>query len=266
MDTTAAQAVPAVFAEHVLPAQRRFDRLDALRGFAVLWMAAYHFCFDLNHLRLLQPRQSFTTDPFWTWQRGCIVTLFVFCSGLALAVALHQGQNWPRFWRRWAQVALCALLVSAGSALMFPKSWIVFGVLHGLAVMLVLARLLAVGLPGRPLWWGSLGVLALVLPLLLEHRFFDTPYTHWVGLVTRPPVTEDWVPLLPWLGVLLLGLASGHVWLRSRQPGLAQPLAGPLSPVLRPLAVLGRWSLSFYMLHQPVLLGVLMGGRQVGWW
>jgi len=32
---------------------------------------------------------------------------------------------------------------------------------------------------------------------------------------------------------------------------------------LRPLAVLGRWSLSFYMLHQPVLIGALMLGMQV---
>ncbi|MBL8480501.1 MAG: DUF1624 domain-containing protein, partial [Sterolibacteriaceae bacterium] len=39
-------------------------------------------------------------------------------------------------------MAGCALLVSAGSALMFPRTWIRFGVLHGMAVMLVLARLL----------------------------------------------------------------------------------------------------------------------------
>jgi peptidoglycan/LPS O-acetylase OafA/YrhL len=29
-------------------------------------------------------------------------------------------------------------------------------------------------------------------------------------------------------------------------------------PSVRPLAALGRWSLSFYMVHQPVLIGVLM--------
>ena len=241
---------------------QRHDRLDALRGMAVLWMAAYHFCFDLNHLGLIKPRQYFFSDPLWTWQRAAIVTLFVFYAGMSLAVALQQGQSWPRFWRRWARVAGCALLVSAGSALMFPKSWIGFGVLHGLAVMLVLARLLTLHLPARPWLWTGIAVLALMLPVWVQHRFFDTPWTHWVGLVTRPPITEDWVPVLPWLGVLLLGLAAGHAWLQRPRPWLAQPLARVLSP----LATLGRWSLSFYMLHQPVLLGALLGGRQLGWW
>lgn len=236
--------------------QQRHDRLDALRGAAIVWMAAFHFCFDLNLFGLLQPRQNFYADPFWTVQRTCIVSLFLFCAGLGQAVALQAGQPWPRFWRRWAQVAGCAVLVSIGSALVFPKSWISFGVLHGIAVMLVLVRLLAPA--GRWLW--LLGALAVVLPFVLQHPVFDTRATNWVGLVTRKPVTEDYVPVLPWLGVTLWGLAAGR-WLLAARPAV---LAGALPRALQPLAVLGRWSLSFYMLHQPVLLGLLFGLNAAG--
>jgi uncharacterized membrane protein len=236
----------------------RFDRLDALRGVAMVWMAVFHLCFDLNFYGLLQPRQNFYHDPFWTTQRTAIVSLFLLCAGLGQAIALQAGQGWPRFWRRWAQVAGCAVLVSLGSAWMFPKSWISFGVLHGMAVMLVLARLAA---PLRGGLW-LLGAVALVLPWLVKHPFFDTPFTNWVGLVTRKPVTEDYVPVLPWLGVMLWGLAAGQ-WLLAHRPGL---LAGAVPAVLRPLALLGRWPLSFYMLHQPVFIGAILGGRSLGWW
>ena len=51
----------------------RFDRIDALRGLAMVWMAVYHFCFDLNHFKLIAP-QDFYNDPLWTWQRTCIVS------------------------------------------------------------------------------------------------------------------------------------------------------------------------------------------------
>jgi len=227
----------------------RFDRLDALRGAAIVWMAVFHFCFDLNHLGLFRPPQNFYADPFWTWQRSAIVSSFLFCAGLGQAVAVEAGQGWPRFWRRWVQVAGCALLVSAGSAFMFPQSWISFGVLHGIALMLIVGRL-AAPLGG---WLWPIGLVALLLPLGVEHPFFDTRLTNWVGLVTHKPVTEDYVPLLPWLGVMLWGLAAGG-WLLARRRSV---LAGPLPRALGPLALLGRWSLSFYMLHQPLLIGLL---------
>lgn len=233
----------------------RFDRLDALRGFAMVWMALFHFAFDLNHFGFIDPRQNFYRDPLWTLQRTGILSLFLFCAGASLAVALDAGQRWPRFWRRWAQVAGCALLVSIGSAVMFPKSWIAFGVLHGIAVMLILARLAA---PLRG-WLWPLGALALILPWLVQHPFFDQPWTNWVGLVTRKPITEDWVPVLPWLGVLLWGLAAGQWALQYRR----RWLAGTVRRGLQPLATLGRWSLLFYMLHQPVFIGALQAARML---
>ena len=241
-----------------MPAAPRFERLDVLRAVAIVWMAAFHFGFDLNHFGLLEPRQNFHRDLLWTTQRTCIVSLFLFTAGIGQAVALQAGQGWRRFWRRWAQVAACAVLVSAGSALMFPRSWIFFGVLHGIAVMLIVCRLAA------PLgaWLWPLGALAIALPRLPGVPTLDQPVWAWIGLVTNKPITEDYVPVLPWLGVMLWGVAAGR-WLLRHQPGL---LSGAVPAAGRPLATLGRWPLSFYMLHQPVFIGAILGGRTLGWW
>ena len=102
-------------------------------------------------------------------------------------------------------------------------------------------------------WLWPLGLVALLLPRLLAHPFFDSRLTNWIGLVTHKPITEDYVPLLPWLGVLWWGLAAGQWLLAHRRAWLA----GPLPRAAAPLATLGRWSLSFYMLHQPLLIGAL---------
>jgi len=246
--------VPATSAPTL--ARHRYDRIDALRGFAIVWMTAFHFCFDLDHFGWL--RQNFLYDPFWTRQRAAIVSLFLFCAGLGQAVAHVHGQGWPRFWRRWAQVAGCALLVTAGSAFMFPDSFIYFGVLHGIAVMLVIVRLTA----GWGAWLWPAGAVAILLPLaaVRVHAYFgnlhwlNEPWLNWIGFVSLKPVTQDYVPLLPWLGVMWWGMAAGQ-WLLRRQPHIVQ---GPIARPLAPLAWLGRWSLSWYMLHQPVMIGVLM--------
>jgi len=229
-------------------------------------MAVFHFCFDLSNYRLLDA--NFYNDTLWTTQRTFILSLFLLCAGAGQAVATSQGQTWARFWRRWAQIVACALLVSLGSWWMFPKSYIYFGVLHGMAVMLIIARLTA---PWR-FWLWPLGVLAVSLPHLVSHPFFDTRLTNWVGLVTFKPITEDYVPILPWLGVMWWGLAGTQWILAQRANWLSgRPSkdagrtasgdnAGPapcLFQLRAGLALLGRWSLTFYMVHQPVLIGLL---------
>lgn len=235
----------------------RIDAIDALRGVAMLWMTVFHFCFDLNQFGHIH--QDFYRDPVWTWQRSVIVSLFLLCAGLGQAVAAAEGLSWPRFWRRWAQVAGCALLVTAGSWLMYPQSFIYFGVLHGLAVMLLVARISANW--GRWLW--PLGALALALPMAAQPLLagplaglapaLNSPALNWLGLITRKPVTEDYVPLLPWLGMLWWGLAGGQTLM---DRGWLQTVR--VSGISARLAMLGRWSLSYYMLHQPVLIGALM--------
>ncbi|WP_332738979.1 DUF1624 domain-containing protein [Hydrogenophaga sp.] len=245
------------------PMPQRLDRIDLLRASAMLWMTAYHVCFDLNFFRLI--REDFYRDPFWTWQRTAIVSLFLFTAGLSQAVAVHQGQTWARFWRRWLQVAGAALLVTAGSLLVFPGSFIYFGVLHGIAVMLIVVRLTA----GWGAWLWLLGALAIGLkwaaPSIIVAwpalEVFNTPWLNWLGVISRKPVTEDYVPLLPWLGVMWWGVAAGHWVLRNRLQWLGTD--APARGASQALVLMGRWSLSYYLLHQPVLMGLIWLGMQL---
>jgi uncharacterized membrane protein len=241
-----------------LRTQERFDRLDALRGVAIVWMTVFHFCFDLNYFGWLEG--NFYRDPLWTWQRTGIVTLFLLCAGAGQAVAVHQHQSWPRFWKRWAQVAGCALLVTVGSLVMFPKSFIYFGVLHGIAAMLIIVRLTAHW--GAWLWpLGGLGIASKFIANYLINipgsgsnwQFLNDKAFNWIGWVGKLPVTEDYVPLFPWLGVMWWGMAAAQ-WLLAHRPAL---LTGHLPSAAKWLAFLGTWGLTWYMLHQPVMLGAL---------
>lgn len=235
----------------------RAPLLDTVRGAAVVWMTAFHFTFDLNHFGFVH--QDFYRDPVWTVQRTCILSLFLLCAGIGQALAVHAGQTWARFWRRWVQIVLCALAVSVGSALMFPNTWIYFGVLHGMAVMLLVCRVTA----GCGPWLWVLGAAAIGLGVFAAdlHAVFSLPSGldakawNWLGLISRKPVTEDYVPLLPWLGVMWWGMALGQ-WVLARK-AVAPSLSDRMATALSPLTWVGRWSLSWYMLHQPILMGAL---------
>ena len=237
----------------------RFASIDALRGVAIVWMTAFHFCFDLNHFGYLQ--QDFYNDPWWTWQRSAIVSLFLFCAGLGQSVAVDQRQDTRRFWKRWAQVAGCALLVTVSSYFVFPKSFIYFGVLHGIALMLLIVRFTSGW--GRWLWLAGAAAIALKFAASGAHAmwpsldFLNSRPWNWLGLISRKPQTEDYVPLIPWVGAMWWGMAAGQ-WLLERRRDL---LNRPLARAWAPFAWLGRWSLSWYVLHQPILFGILLSLR-----
>ena len=242
-----------------MPPAQRYDSIDTLRGVAIVWMTFFHFSFDLNHAGWIH--QDFYSDPVWTGQRTAIVSLFLFCAGLGQAVAVEQVQTWQRFSKRWMQVAGCAVLVTAGSYFMFPHSFIYFGVLHGIALMLILVRSSANW--GRALWVagaiaiGSKWAGAWAITQWPALDFLNDRAWNWIGLVSRKPITEDYVPLIPWLGVMWWGMAAGQ-WLLAQHRKL---LAMRMPKATAPLAWMGRWSLSWYMVHQPVLIGALAAAQ-----
>ena len=231
------------------PAFGRLAFLDALRGAAVLAMIAYHFGFDLNTLGWLH--QDLNHDWRWLTARALILGSFLFVAGAGVAFAEARNTPLKTQLLRIARIAAAALLVTAGSWLAFPKSAIYFGTLHAIAAM----GLAMLAVP-RGVWPAcALGVTALVFGNLYSSNVFDQPALAWLGLMTHKPVTEDYVPLLPWFGVCLIGYGAAHSVIR--RPSMFNALARPARKRQR-LAWIGRHSLVIYLLHQPLLLGILI--------
>ncbi|MDD5404719.1 MAG: heparan-alpha-glucosaminide N-acetyltransferase [Sulfuricella sp.] len=228
----------------------RIQPFDILRGIAIGLMASYHFCFDLNYYGITH--FNFNNAPFWLGFRALILSLFLTLAGISLVLATAGGFNPRRYLRRLGWLAACAILVSLASRMLFPDSWIFFGVLHFIFAASIL------GLAFLRFYWANLciGSLLIVAGLTLQYPLFDQPWLQWIGLMTHKPITEDYVPLLPWFGVVLIGLFLGKSFVRSdwnkRLPAWRSD-----RPAARLLALAGRHSLLVYMAHQPVLLGLL---------
>lgn len=232
----------------------RLQIVDAARGCAIAQMVAYHFCYDLHYFGWIH--LELTSDPAWIAWRSAIVTQFLFLVGVSLslrgAAAGRTPPAPPLLTRRWWQIAACAALVSAGSALLFGPRWIWFGVLHFVA----LVQLLVWPLPGRAAVKLVLGGAALALGLGVQLNAFAPDSLSWIGFSPVKPRTEDFVPLLPWLGVVLLGNGAGQWWQASAGAG-AQRLRAFTARRSRWLLDIGRWPLTIYMVHQPLLMGIL---------
>lgn len=227
-----------------MEATARIHTIDTLRGLAVALMIVYHFCFDLDYYGLID--QDLNHSPFWLTARTLIVTLFLALMGVSLQLAHRNGIRWPAVGRRFALLAGSAALVTVATWQLFPDSYVFFGILHFIA----LASLLGLPFLQRRTLALVSGVGLLLLGVLWSHPFFDGASWQWLGLMTHKPHTEDYVPLLPWFGVVLLGMAMG-MGLGVNRP---RPQPGGWRGAL---ALAGRHSLPIYLLHQPLLMGLL---------
>jgi uncharacterized membrane protein len=232
------------------PQEIRQPWLDALRGLAVLLMIAYHFGFDLDHLGWIE--QDINHSPAWQAARTLILGSFLYAVGASHALAEAHATPSVHL-QRLARIAAAALLVTLGSALMFPASTIWFGVLHAIVAMSLLLLALPTALRQRPAPMLLLATSIILVGNLFAHPLFDSPTLAWIGLMSHKPQTEDYVPLMPWAGLCLIGYSLTRHGLESGRirPNLGHTLPGWLQ-------MTGRHSLAIYLLHQPLLLGLLM--------
>lgn len=224
----------------------RYFHIDMLRGIAIVLMVIFHFFYDLNYFHYIDV--DFDRDPFWRNFRTLIVTFFLLLVGVSLQLATGGGMDLRRYLRRLGLLIVAAALVSIGNYVVMPNRPILFGVLHFIALASVF------GLLFRQFYWVnlSLGIGIIVLDIQVKTGLFESPFWYWVGLMKDPPVTSDYVPMMPWFGVVLIGMFLARV---IQKYELLSYTAQGENAVTRFLALGGRHSLLIYLLHQPLLFG-----------
>lgn len=225
----------------------RWPIIDALRGITVIAMIGFHFTWDLGFFQMIDYDISFT--PEGRVLSHLIAGIFLFLVGVSLTLAHRKELNARAFLKRFFKIAGAAALVSLGTFFATPEEWIFFGVLHCIALSSLLALLL---LRAPLIIVFFVAVFAISAPGFIETPFFDRPDMFWLGLNKILPRTNDYVPLLPWFGVVLIGIVTARLILAREV--LVALLA---RPSFKPLTLIGRYALPIYLLHQPVLMGFL---------
>lgn len=211
-------------------------------------MATYHFSWDLEFFGYLAPGTS--TQGFLRIYARLIASSFLFLAGFSLVLAHYPKIRFAPFLRRLGVIVAAAAVISVATYWFTPDSWIFFGILHAIAVSSMIG-LAFVRVP--PLLTLGVAAIAIVLPALLRSPSLDAPWFWFLGLSETMPRSNDYVPLLPWIGALLAGIAVARFMVDRQKLGVLDRLpAGP-----RWLRWGGRHSLTVYLLHQPILIAGL---------
>ncbi len=237
----------------------RYHLLDEIRGFAVICMIFYHGFFTLASIFRLEAGHALLR--FFQPAEPYFAGLFIFISGVASQLT-HS--NLIRGLKLLA-VALLLTLATWGLTLMGMDVVIWFGILHMLAVCMLLAA--AVNPPLRRLH-PVIGLLVCALlfavtlhirdgyigfpfwKLTLPNAVMNSRFLFPIGIVADSFFSADYFPLFPWMFIFFAGASAGLWEARGRFPAFFAKSR------LRPLSFVGRHALLIYILHQPALFGL----------
>ena len=216
--------------------KERYLMIDFLRGFAVLLMIMFHFAFDLNGFRFIEI--DLLGNRFWYAFPRCIVFLFFICVGMGLALVHKNGIRWGLLRKRFYKIGGWAFVISIVTYLIFPKNFVFFGILHCIAATSVAG----VFLVGRPKLSLFLCFLLVIPDLIFQPTLI--PISIWLGVTPM-----DYIPFYPWVGIVLFGIYLESVDFHKI------PLKR--TSLIRLFETMGKHSLKIYLLHRPVVFGMV---------
>lgn len=214
-------------------------------------MVIYHFSWDLDYFNFIAA--DVTLDLGWRLFARLIAGSFLFLVGVSLVLATRGGLNRRAYLVRLGQIAAGAIAVTIATRFAFGDAFVFFGILHNIAV----ASLLGLAFLRVPIWAvGLTALISLALPWLATSPIFDAPIFWWTGLATVRPESADFIPIFPWFAIVLLGIVCARMTLTSTAAieWLARPIDGSIGRLLR---FAGRNSLVIYLVHQPILFGIV---------
>ena len=238
----------------------RLHLLDSLRGFMMVNMIAYHAMWDLVNLFGVRASWYAGTSKY-IWQQ-CICWTFILLSGFCWRLSRNHL-------RRGALVFGGGVVISLVTNLLMPASRILFGILTciGSCVLLMIPlEKLARKIPAeigavisfmlfvllRGCSEGYLGFEKWVI-LPLPDFLYRNLLTAYLGFPYRGFFSADYFAVLPWFFLFLGGYFLYDVLgKRNLNEKLFARVKIPL------LDTIGKNSLLIYMLHQPVVYGILL--------
>jgi len=234
----------------------RIEPIDLARGIALLAMAVYHFAWDLEFFGYADP--GMTAVGGWKIFARCIASTFLALVGISLFLSHGNGIRWTGFWRRLGMIVAAAAAITVATYIATPDFFIFFGILHQIAFASV-AGLLFLRFPA----WANILVAAAViaLPNVYTTPLLDGWWGWWTGLSEIRPRSSDFVPVFPYFGAVVAGIAMAQI--ASRAGTLDRLAAIHPGRWSRPLLFAGRHSLAVYLIHQPVLIAGLWLYAQV---
>jgi len=222
----------------------RFWEIDSLRGIAIIMMIVFHFLFDLNFFGIFQIN---VFEGFWEIFGKITFTIFLVLVGISLNISSSSNI------KRGLKIFSWGMLITLVTYLVIPYAYVRFGILHLIGISVIISY------PFLRFKYANLAIGAIIIAigLYLQTLTFNFSFLIWLGFKPTEYFAVDHFPILPYFGIILIGLFLGKILYPNSErkfkiPNVSIPF----------LEFLGKHSLVIYLVHQPLLIILLYGASK----
>jgi uncharacterized membrane protein len=216
----------------------RIWELDFFRGIALILMIYFHVIYDMKELY----NYPIVYDSGINYYIGKVsAILFMIIAGISCSLSQNN-------FKRSLKILAAAMVITIATHLFDPGIGIKFGILHFLGVSILLyplfKKLNVYLLPVA-------GTIIVILGNIITRISVSYDWLFPLGLSSNSFVSSDYYPLLPWFGVFLYGVFLGRIFYSSKESVFSFSLGS------NPVSMVGKSTLTVYIIHQPLILLVL---------
>ncbi|MBI5227512.1 DUF1624 domain-containing protein [Candidatus Micrarchaeota archaeon] len=243
--------------------EKRIIEIDIARGIAIVLMIIYHFIFDLNYFGIVQVNLQ---NIFLVVFQRIIGVSFLTIVGISMTISENRNkEGYTHHLKRGLLLGGVALLITAVTWIYPHDGFIKFGIIHLIALSTIIAPFFFKF--GK--WNVLFGLVLVGLGLITSGIYVSTPYLFWLGLTSPDYTALDHYPLLPWFGIVLIGIYLGQeirrreIFKKSTRTNFSKNLSAlefANSNIIknRMLETFGKNSLAIYLVHQLILVGIVL--------
>ncbi len=234
----------------------RYYVLDTVRGICIVLVVLYHLLYDLSEV--FGGDYAFFRSEAMNTFRDSFVGMLILLAGISCNLSRSNI-------KRGFKTILCGVLVSVVMFVVMPAAKVYFGILHLLGISMMLYGLTSKFMDIIPVSVGFLGFLLMhMLTLGVYDGYFGWPglfvvdipqvpknlFFFILGFKTGHSSGDHWA-IIPWMLLFMAGAFLGRYFKEKKVPKWFSKNPIP------PLAFIGRKTLIIYLLHQPLIYGVL---------
>lgn len=230
----------------------RFLEIDFFRGIAIILMVISNFVTDLKYFLGYSEYLL-----FWSFFALFVASSFVFISGVSFNVSFSKkvaskNLTYKSYFNRFLKLSVIAVAITAVTAYFLTSGTIYFGIMHFLAISGILG-IIFYRFKKLNLFFS---VIFLFLGVLFSEIVLDTYWLLPFGILPTNFYTLDYFPIFPWFGVYLLGMSFSEKYYKNGVSNNSFEIFK--TGFFNKICILGQNTLIIYIIHQPVLVGLLI--------